>query len=109
MSIPIAFGSLKSPIMSQPTPQDLRWLSIPFEKYSHNTSRTGTRKYTWSHIGPGKDLKLDVHNFRGVDEHGNYTSRVVMKILSGTEVLVGLILNSYHAYLLNIVRRKAKI
>lgn len=88
--------------MSQVSFQDPSWVSIPFEKYSHNTSRTGTRKYTWSHIGPGKNLKFDMHNFRGVDEHGNYTTRVIMKILSGTEVLVGPMLRIYHAYTLNM-------
>ena len=68
--------------------QDPSWVSLPFEKYSYNNSRIGTRRYTWSHIGPRNDLDFVIRNVRVVDEQGNYINRVVMKISAGADILV---------------------
>jgi hypothetical protein len=69
--------------------QDPNWISIPFAKFSHNTSPYGTRNFIWSHVSQRNDLDLIVRNDRVVDEYGNYSNRVVLKITAGMDVLVG--------------------
>ena len=68
--------------------QDPNWASIPFAKFSHNTSQFGTRNFVWNHAGARNDLDLIVRSVRLVDEQGNYSSRIVLKVTAGAEILV---------------------
>jgi hypothetical protein len=68
--------------------QDPNWASIPFAKFSHNSSQIGTRNFVWNHVGARNDLDFIVRSARLVDEQGNYTNRIVLKITAGAEILV---------------------
>jgi hypothetical protein len=72
--------------------QDTHLISIPFIKFSHSTSLYGTRNFIWSHI-QRDDLDLVVRYNRVIDEQGNCTTRVVMRIIAGKDVLVRLAYN----------------
>lgn len=76
--------------MSQISSQiyDPNLVSIPFAKFSHNTSAYGTRNFIWNHIGQRDDLDLIIRNNRVIDEQGNYATRVMLKITAGVDVLV---------------------
>lgn len=76
--------------MSQSTSQaqDANWVSIPFAKFSHNTSPYGTRNITWSHVNYRSDLDLVVRNTRVTDDYGIHSTKFIMKITAGAEVLV---------------------
>lgn len=68
--------------------QDPDWASIPFAKFSHNSSPPGSRSFVWNHVGARNDLDFIVRNVRLLDGHGSYTNRVLMKITAGAEILV---------------------
>ena len=69
-------------------PLDPNWLSIPFAKFSHNSSPYGTRYFTWNHVGARNDLDFVLRNTRVADENGNFHTRILMKINAGAEELV---------------------
>lgn len=77
-------------IMSQISSQihDPGWVSIPFAKFSHNTSPYGTRNFVWNHVGTRNDLDFIVREVKLVDDKGNYTNRVLMRLTAGAEILV---------------------
>lgn len=76
--------------MSQAPSQihDPNLVSIPFIKFSHNTSPCGSRNFIWNHIGQRDDLDLVIQNSEIIDEQGNYATRITLKITAGVEVLV---------------------
>jgi hypothetical protein len=76
--------------MSQASSQihDSNWVSLPIVKFSHNTSPYATRNFVWNHVGARNDLDFIVRDMRVIDDQGNYTNRVLMKITAGTEMLV---------------------
>ena len=77
--------------MSQPSfqVQDPTWLSIPFAKFSHDTSPNGTRKIPWIHVAARNDLDFNIRNVRVEDEHHrSFANRTFMKITAGAELLV---------------------
>jgi hypothetical protein len=77
-------------MMSQVSSQirDSSLVSIPFVKFSHNTSQYGSRNFIWNHIGQRDDLDLVIQTSRVIDEQGNYATRVMLKITAGVDVLV---------------------
>lgn len=77
-----------SQISSQAQTQEPNWVSIPFAKYSHNSSPIGTRNFIWNHVGLRNDLDFIVRDTRVIDETGNYANRIVMKITVGADILV---------------------
>ena len=68
--------------------QDPNWISIPFDKFSHNTSPAGARKYTWEHVSHRNDLYFVIRETRVVDDYGNFTSKILMKVTAGVHILV---------------------
>lgn len=88
--LPQSCPSFPLPIMFQASSQihDPNLVSIPFAKFSHNTSPYGTRNFIWNHVGQRDDLDLIIRNNRVVDEHGNITTQVTMKITAGADTLV---------------------
>jgi hypothetical protein len=66
-------------------------VSVPFVKFSHNTSPYGSRNFIWNHIGQRDDLNLIIQNNRVIDGQGNYAPRVMLKITAGVDALVWII------------------
>ncbi|KAF4637206.1 hypothetical protein G7Y89_g877 [Cudoniella acicularis] len=67
--------------------QDPVWASISIAKFSHNTCPYGTRTFTWTHVGERNDLDLVFRSVRVVDDQGNFTERLFLKITAGAELL----------------------
>lgn len=79
--------------MSQVSSQihDAAPISIPFVKFSHNTSPNGCRNFIWNHIGQRDDLRLVIQNNRVIDEQGNYATRIMLRITAGIDTLVSIL------------------